>query len=169
MHPCQASAGRAVCLKYLWGLRCCSTETYQAAVEEHSESSSVLFLSAKTGEGLCSIFSPSFVQWEAMTFFTESVVSQIFRTMDKDVCVSHAPAFSPGFFWLDTRFLQLCYPRAVCSNWLSPCKTQIVWWAIPMRNNDSSFDDTKLILACLSFGHCGMRTHRRVLGWHAFT
>uniref|UniRef100_A0A8C5TLD8 Exportin 5 n=1 Tax=Malurus cyaneus samueli TaxID=2593467 RepID=A0A8C5TLD8_9PASS len=44
----------------------------------------VLFLSAKTGEGLCSIFSPSFVQWDAMTFFSESVISQMFRTMDKD-------------------------------------------------------------------------------------
>ncbi|KAL2306176.1 hypothetical protein Nmel_004088 [Mimus melanotis] len=64
--------------------RCCSTRTYQAAVEEHGESSSVLFLSAKTGEGLCSIFSPSFVQWDAMTFFSESVISQMFRTMDKD-------------------------------------------------------------------------------------
>ncbi|NXT19701.1 XPO5 protein, partial [Syrrhaptes paradoxus] len=46
--------------------------------------SSVLFLSAKTGEGLCSIFSPSFVQWDAMTFFSESVISQMFRTLDKD-------------------------------------------------------------------------------------
>ncbi|NXQ23517.1 XPO5 protein, partial [Alaudala cheleensis] len=45
---------------------------------------SVLFFSAKTGEGLCSIFSPSFVQWDAMTFFSESVISQMFRTMDKD-------------------------------------------------------------------------------------
>uniref|UniRef100_A0A8B9SY97 Exportin-5 n=1 Tax=Anas platyrhynchos TaxID=8839 RepID=A0A8B9SY97_ANAPL len=47
-------------------------------------SSNVLFLSAKTGEGLCSIFSPSFVQWDAMTFFSESVISQMFRTLDKD-------------------------------------------------------------------------------------
>nr|XP_054485517.1 exportin-5 isoform X2 [Agelaius phoeniceus] len=39
---------------------------------------------SKTGEGLCSIFSPSFVQWDAMTFFSESVISQMFRTMDKD-------------------------------------------------------------------------------------
>ncbi|XP_064412678.1 exportin-5 isoform X2 [Latimeria chalumnae] len=39
---------------------------------------------SKSGEGLCSIFSPSFVQWDAMTFFTESVISQMFRTMDKD-------------------------------------------------------------------------------------
>lgn len=166
VHPCQASAGRAVCLKYSWVLRCCSTETYQGAVEEHGESSSVLFISAKTGEGLCSIFSPSFVQWDAMTFFSESIISQMFRTMDKDVRVSHAPAFSPGFFWVDTSgFLQW----AVCSNWLPPCKTRIVWWAILMRNNDHSFDDTKLILTCLSFGHCGMRSHRRVLRWRAFT
>ncbi|XP_043916295.1 exportin-5 isoform X2 [Protopterus annectens] len=39
---------------------------------------------SKAGEGLCSIFSPSFVQWDAMTFFAESVISQMFRTMDKD-------------------------------------------------------------------------------------
>uniref|UniRef100_A0A674I2Z8 Exportin-5 n=1 Tax=Terrapene triunguis TaxID=2587831 RepID=A0A674I2Z8_9SAUR len=37
-----------------------------------------------TGEGLCSIFSPSFVQWDAMTFFSESVISQMFRTLDKE-------------------------------------------------------------------------------------
>lgn len=148
MHPCQASAGRAVCLKYSWVLRCCSTGTYQAAVEEHGESSSVLFLSAKTGEGLCSIFSPSFVQWDAMTFFSESIISQMFRTMDKDVCVSYAPAFSPACFWVDTSgVLQFCYPWAICSSWLPPCKTQNVWWAVLMRNNDPSFDDTKLILS----------------------
>ncbi|NWI97156.1 XPO5 protein, partial [Pitta sordida] len=47
-------------------------------------SSGVLFLSAKTSEGLCCIFSPSFVQWDAMTFFSESIISQMFRTMDKD-------------------------------------------------------------------------------------
>uniref|UniRef100_A0A674I751 Exportin-5 n=1 Tax=Terrapene triunguis TaxID=2587831 RepID=A0A674I751_9SAUR len=33
---------------------------------------------------LCSIFSPSFVQWDAMTFFSESVISQMFRTLDKE-------------------------------------------------------------------------------------
>ncbi|XP_074945316.1 exportin-5 isoform X3 [Phalacrocorax aristotelis] len=41
-------------------------------------------MNSKTGEGLCSIFSPSFVQWDAMTFFSESVISQMFRTLDKD-------------------------------------------------------------------------------------
>ena len=41
---------------------------------------------AGTGESsLCSIFSPSFVQWEAMTFFLESVINQMFRTLDKEV------------------------------------------------------------------------------------
>lgn len=65
------------------------------------KSGSVLMLSffflliAKTGEGLCSIFSVSFVQWDAMTFFLESVVSPMFRFMEKDVCsldVSFFPA-----------------------------------------------------------------------------
>ncbi|XP_005666094.2 exportin-5 [Sus scrofa] len=43
--------------------------------------------SMKSGSGesgLCSIFSPSFVQWEAMTFFVEGVVNQMFRTVDKE-------------------------------------------------------------------------------------
>ncbi|XP_070590303.1 exportin-5 isoform X2 [Erythrolamprus reginae] len=31
-----------------------------------------------------SIFSPSFVHWDAMTFFLESIVSPMFRTMDKE-------------------------------------------------------------------------------------
>uniref|UniRef100_A0A8C7WEP7 Exportin-5 n=1 Tax=Oncorhynchus mykiss TaxID=8022 RepID=A0A8C7WEP7_ONCMY len=33
-------------------------------------------------EGLCSILSPSAVQWDAMTFFTESVVGQIFKNVE---------------------------------------------------------------------------------------
>ncbi|ELK00268.1 Exportin-5 [Pteropus alecto] len=41
-------------------------------------------MNSGTGEGnLCSIFSPSFVQWEAMTVFLESVINQMFRTLDK--------------------------------------------------------------------------------------
>ncbi|KAJ8013750.1 hypothetical protein DPEC_G00033030 [Dallia pectoralis] len=36
---------------------------------------------SKTAEGLCSILSPSAVQWDAMTFFTESVVAQIFKNV----------------------------------------------------------------------------------------
>lgn len=68
--------------------------------EERGESSNVLFLSAKTGEGLCSIFSPSFVQWDAMTFFSESVISQMFRTLDKDVCVPDALTCSLASFGL---------------------------------------------------------------------
>ncbi|KAI4552354.1 hypothetical protein MJG53_017311 [Ovis ammon polii x Ovis aries] len=43
------------------------------------------FFNSGTGESsLCSIFSPSFVQWEAMTFFLESVINQMFRTLDKE-------------------------------------------------------------------------------------
>ncbi|KAM5263125.1 exportin-5 [Ctenodactylus gundi] len=34
--------------------------------------------------GLCSVFSPSFLQWEAMTFFLESVINQMFRTLEKE-------------------------------------------------------------------------------------
>nr|XP_006638576.1 PREDICTED: exportin-5 [Lepisosteus oculatus] len=39
---------------------------------------------SKTGEGLCSIFSPSVVQWDAMTFFTESVVGQLFKNVEEE-------------------------------------------------------------------------------------
>uniref|UniRef100_A0A8C8I1V4 Exportin-5 n=1 Tax=Oncorhynchus tshawytscha TaxID=74940 RepID=A0A8C8I1V4_ONCTS len=35
-----------------------------------------------TREGLCSILSPSAVQWDAMTFFTESVVGQLFKNVE---------------------------------------------------------------------------------------
>ncbi|KAM9234440.1 exportin-5 isoform 2-T2 [Dugong dugon] len=42
-------------------------------------------MNSGTGEGsLCSIFSPSFVQWEAMTFFLECVINQMFRTLEKE-------------------------------------------------------------------------------------
>ncbi|XP_048339603.1 exportin-5 isoform X2 [Sphaerodactylus townsendi] len=41
-------------------------------------------VNSKTGEGLCSIFSRSFVQWDAMTFFLESIISPMFRTLDKE-------------------------------------------------------------------------------------
>uniref|UniRef100_A0A674C038 Exportin 5 n=1 Tax=Salmo trutta TaxID=8032 RepID=A0A674C038_SALTR len=37
---------------------------------------------SKMAEGLCSILSPSAVQWDAMTFFTESVVGQIFKNVE---------------------------------------------------------------------------------------
>ncbi|KAJ8248631.1 hypothetical protein GJAV_G00244070 [Gymnothorax javanicus] len=40
--------------------------------------------SSKTAEGLCSVLSPSAVQWDAITFFAESVVGQLFKTMDKE-------------------------------------------------------------------------------------
>ncbi|KAJ8250821.1 hypothetical protein COCON_G00227430 [Conger conger] len=39
---------------------------------------------SKTAEGLCSVLSPSAVQWDAMTFFSESVVGQLFKTTDKE-------------------------------------------------------------------------------------
>ncbi|XP_069464930.1 exportin-5-like [Ambystoma mexicanum] len=35
-------------------------------------------------EGLCTTSSPSFIQWDAMTFFSESVISQIFRVMSNE-------------------------------------------------------------------------------------
>ncbi|KAM4041690.1 exportin-5 [Anomaloglossus baeobatrachus] len=38
---------------------------------------------SKAGDGLCSLLSPSFIRWDAMTFFCECVISQILRTMPK--------------------------------------------------------------------------------------
>lgn len=40
---------------------------------------------AKTAEGLCSILSPSVVQWDAMTVFTECVLGQIFKILGEEV------------------------------------------------------------------------------------
>ncbi|KAK3523336.1 hypothetical protein QTP86_029488 [Hemibagrus guttatus] len=39
---------------------------------------------SKTGEGICLTLSPAAVQWEAMTFFTESVMGQLFKVLEKE-------------------------------------------------------------------------------------
>ncbi|KAM4607212.1 exportin-5 [Polymixia lowei] len=39
---------------------------------------------AKTAEGLCSILSPSVIQWDAMTAFTECVVGQTFKNLEEE-------------------------------------------------------------------------------------
>ncbi|XP_072565537.1 exportin-5 isoform X1 [Paramormyrops kingsleyae] len=39
---------------------------------------------SKTAEGLCSILSPSVVQWDAMTFFMESIVGQLFKNVETE-------------------------------------------------------------------------------------
>lgn len=45
----------------------------------------LVFYEAKTGDGACSTLSPAAVQWEAMTFFTESVMGQLFKVLEKEV------------------------------------------------------------------------------------
>lgn len=40
---------------------------------------------AKTAEGLCSLLSPSVVQWDAMTVFMECMVAQIFKNLEEEV------------------------------------------------------------------------------------
>ncbi|KAM5163438.1 exportin-5 [Mantella aurantiaca] len=40
--------------------------------------------SSKAGEGLCTLLSPSFIQWDAMTFFSESIINQIVRVLPKE-------------------------------------------------------------------------------------
>ncbi|XP_040207688.1 exportin-5 isoform X2 [Rana temporaria] len=39
---------------------------------------------SKAGEGLCTLFSPSYIQWEAMTFFSECVINQVMRVLQKE-------------------------------------------------------------------------------------
>ncbi|XP_060895808.1 exportin-5 [Labrus mixtus] len=39
---------------------------------------------SKSAEGLCSLLSPSVVQWDAMTVFMECMVTQIFRNMEEE-------------------------------------------------------------------------------------
>ncbi|XP_026165661.1 exportin-5 [Mastacembelus armatus] len=38
---------------------------------------------SKTAEGLCTALSPSVIQWEAVTFFVECVVTQIFKSLEE--------------------------------------------------------------------------------------
>ncbi|PIN88319.1 hypothetical protein AB205_0198680 [Aquarana catesbeiana] len=40
--------------------------------------------SSKAGEGLCTLLSPSYIQWEAMTFFCECVFNQVVRVLRKE-------------------------------------------------------------------------------------
>ncbi|XP_035519546.1 exportin-5 isoform X3 [Morone saxatilis] len=42
------------------------------------------FFNSKTAEGLCSLLSPSVVQWDAMTVFMECMVAQIFKNLDEE-------------------------------------------------------------------------------------
>uniref|UniRef100_A0A3B4U589 Exportin-5 n=1 Tax=Seriola dumerili TaxID=41447 RepID=A0A3B4U589_SERDU len=39
---------------------------------------------SKTAEGLCSLLSPSVVQWDAMTIFMECMVTQIFKSLEEE-------------------------------------------------------------------------------------
>ncbi|KAG8534682.1 hypothetical protein GDO81_018834, partial [Engystomops pustulosus] len=39
---------------------------------------------SKAGDGLCSLLSPSYIQWDAMTFFCECVISQVLRVLPKE-------------------------------------------------------------------------------------
>ncbi|XP_029376722.1 exportin-5 isoform X2 [Echeneis naucrates] len=39
---------------------------------------------SKTAEGLCSLLSPSVVQWDAMTVFMECMVTQIFKSLEEE-------------------------------------------------------------------------------------
>lgn len=42
-------------------------------------------LLAKSAEGLCSLLSPSVVQWDAMTVFMECMIAQIFKNLEEEV------------------------------------------------------------------------------------
>uniref|UniRef100_A0A665TXL1 Exportin-5 n=1 Tax=Echeneis naucrates TaxID=173247 RepID=A0A665TXL1_ECHNA len=54
---------------------------YQIAITKIYNLSSSL---AKTAEGLCSLLSPSVVQWDAMTVFMECMVTQIFKSLEEE-------------------------------------------------------------------------------------
>uniref|UniRef100_A0A6Q2Z149 Exportin-5 n=1 Tax=Esox lucius TaxID=8010 RepID=A0A6Q2Z149_ESOLU len=60
-------------------------EAFQIAAEWlRYQISTPIDIGTITAEGLCSILSPSAVQWDAMTFFTESVVAQIFKNVEDE-------------------------------------------------------------------------------------
>lgn len=60
-------------------------EFVYAADELHSSFCTLL---AKTAEGLCSILSPSVIQWDAMTVFMECMATQIFKSLEEEVTFS---------------------------------------------------------------------------------
>uniref|UniRef100_A0A673BQI2 Importin N-terminal domain-containing protein n=1 Tax=Sphaeramia orbicularis TaxID=375764 RepID=A0A673BQI2_9TELE len=45
---------------------------------------------SKTAEGLCSILSPSVVQWDAMTIFMECMVGQIFKSLEEELPIDQS-------------------------------------------------------------------------------
>lgn len=60
---------------------------YAACGHKHVDAHhfSLCTLLAKTAGGLCSLLSPSVVQWDAMTVFTECTVTQIFKSLEEEV------------------------------------------------------------------------------------
>lgn len=42
-------------------------------------------LPAKSGEGLCTLLSPSVVQWDAVTVFMECTIAQILKSLEEEV------------------------------------------------------------------------------------
>uniref|UniRef100_A0A8C1LSM7 Exportin 5 n=1 Tax=Cyprinus carpio TaxID=7962 RepID=A0A8C1LSM7_CYPCA len=60
-------------------------EAFQIAREWVQYQILLLSVETKTEKGLCSALSLSAVQWDAMTFFTESVFGQLFKILEKEV------------------------------------------------------------------------------------
>uniref|UniRef100_A0A9J7Y2M3 Importin N-terminal domain-containing protein n=1 Tax=Cyprinus carpio carpio TaxID=630221 RepID=A0A9J7Y2M3_CYPCA len=59
-------------------------EAFQIAREWVQYQILLLSVETKTEKGLCSALSLSAVQWDAMTFFTESVFGQLFKILEKE-------------------------------------------------------------------------------------
>uniref|UniRef100_A0A3B3TZY2 Exportin 5 n=1 Tax=Poecilia latipinna TaxID=48699 RepID=A0A3B3TZY2_9TELE len=62
------------------------------------------FLSpAKTAEGLCSLMSPSVLQWDALTVFMECVMHQIFKSVDEQLPIDQSMELLQGVLNYETR------------------------------------------------------------------
>lgn len=76
---------------------------------------SVLFFKAKTGEGTCATFLPAAVQWEAMTFFTESVMGQFFKVLEKEVKPIDLPLITTPTYNFLLAFIEAEWTGQVCA------------------------------------------------------
>uniref|UniRef100_A0A3P9PXZ7 Exportin-5 n=1 Tax=Poecilia reticulata TaxID=8081 RepID=A0A3P9PXZ7_POERE len=60
-------------------------------------------VATKTAEGLCSLMSPSVLQWDALTVFMECVMHQIFKSMDEQLPIDQSMELLQGVLNYETR------------------------------------------------------------------
>uniref|UniRef100_A0A7N8YF45 Exportin-5 n=1 Tax=Mastacembelus armatus TaxID=205130 RepID=A0A7N8YF45_9TELE len=58
---------------------------------------------SKTAEGLCTALSPSVIQWEAVTFFVECVVTQIFKSLEEKLPIEQSMELLQAVLNYDTK------------------------------------------------------------------